>query len=191
MGKIKYNEAEIREYAKTHTRKECCKHFNMTLSSVTHYFTRHYIEHPLEKFANGKCNTKLYNTWRGMKERCINPKHSAYKHYGGRGIKLFPAWYRFTAFDSWASQSGYKEGLTIDRIDVNGNYEPENCRWITMEEQNKNKRSNKLITYKGKTQTMKDWAEELNINYGKLRDRLGKLGWSVERALGEGNGLTH
>lgn len=183
MGRIKYNEDEIREYAKNHTRNECSNHFGMTLSSVNHYFARHSIKHLLEKNANGKRNTKLYNSWRGMKERCTNKNHYAYKYYGGRGIKLFPDWYKFINFDSWAMQNGYKEGLTIDRINVDGDYCPSNCRWVSFEEQSKNKRNNKLITYKGKTQTMKDWSEELNISYGKLSDRLGKLGWSVERSL--------
>lgn len=94
---------------------------------------------------NGLWNTRIYNIWRNMKGRCYNPKsYKNYKHYGGRGIKVCDEWLNdFKSFYNWSITHGYRDDLTIDRIDVNGNYEPSNCRWITMQEQNRNKRSNK------------------------------------------------
>lgn len=85
-------------------------------------------------------NTRLYNIWKGMRKRCYNPNCRAYKWYGGRGIYVCQEWQRYLNFHNWAIHNGYSSALTIDRIDVNGNYEPSNCRWITIQEQQKNKR---------------------------------------------------
>lgn len=94
------------------------------------------------KFEHGLSNTRLYSIWDGMKKRCYSPKHESYKYYGGRGITICDEWRNnFKLFYDWALDNGYKEYLTIDRIDVNGNYEPSNCRWVTMKEQAKNKRT--------------------------------------------------
>ena len=117
-----------------------------------------------------------------MRVRCSNPKARYYPLYGGRGIRVCPEWQHFEPFYDWAMANGYKDSLSIDRIDVNGNYCPENCRWATAKEQARNQRSNRLVLYNGKTQTIADWADELNINPITLRTRLSH-GWSVEEAL--------
>lgn len=85
-------------------------------------------------------NTRLYKIWVGMRRRCYKPNNRAYKWYGSRGISICKEWDRFLNFRLWALENGYNETLTIDRINVNGNYEPDNCRWITIQEQQKNRR---------------------------------------------------
>ena len=132
---------------------------------------------------HGKRYEKLYGVWIGIKQRCFNPKSASYKDYGGRGISICKEWeVNFMTFYEWAHSNGYKQGLTIERIDVNGNYCPENCTWISAEKQNINKRRTVYITFKGKTQTMRAWSEELGIPYGRIQSR--KLnGWSDEDTL--------
>lgn len=125
-----------------------------------------------------KLRTKVHNSYRGMKNRCCNKNDKCYSDYGGRGIKICQEWLAsFDTFYNWAMKNNYQEGLSIDRIDVNGNYEPSNCRWITQKQQCNNTRRNVYLTYKGKTQTMKQWAEELNISYGNISKRHYR-GWS-------------
>jgi len=132
---------------------------------------------------HGKYPKNLYEKWHGIKSRCYNNKDSNFYLYGGRGIKVCDEWKNsYIAFRDWALTNGYQEGLTIDRIDNNGNYCPENCRWATIKEQANNRRDNKLITYNSKTQTVSQWADELGLNYCVLNGRLRK-GWSIERAL--------
>lgn len=129
-----------------------------------------------------KDRCRLYQIWADMKHRCTNPKARAWKNYGGRGIKVCEAWSRYETFKLWAMASGYKEDLTLDRIDVNGNYEPSNCRWATWKEQANNTRRTEKLTFRGKTQSIRLWADELGIPRTTIVGRL-KRGWSVEDAL--------
>lgn len=131
---------------------------------------------------HGKCETKLYKSWAHMKERCLNPNCKSYKNYGARGITICEDWLEFENFNQWAINNGYKKGLTIDRIDNNGDYKPSNCRWVNRKKQNNNRRDNVILEFNGKKKTLAQWAEELNINYSTLHSRI-YTGWSVEKAL--------
>lgn len=134
---------------------------------------------------HGGKGTKLYEVWCSMRKRCNCNTDKAYKSYGARGIKVCKDWDLFTNFRSWSFENGYKEGLTIDRIDNNGNYEPNNCRWVSMKEQGNNKRTTKIITYKGDSFPLDIWAKKLNIGYATLYYRIFKLHWEVDRAFEE------
>lgn len=132
---------------------------------------------------HGKCHTKLCQVYYSIRKRCYNKKCKEYKYYGARGIVICTEWLNcFQAFYSWAMDNGYKEGLTIDRINVDGNYEPGNCRWVGRTTQNRNMRKNIYLTYNNRSQIMKDWARELNINYSTIKARHLK-GWSDEECL--------
>lgn len=132
---------------------------------------------------HGMSDTKLYKTWHNMRSRCDNPKATKYHLYGGKGITVCKEWDEsFEAFYDWSMKNGYKEGLTIDRIDGDGNYEPNNCRWTTYKEQANNTAQNNVITYKGITMNAVQWAEKLNMNYNTFTERL-RRGWSIERAI--------
>lgn len=131
-----------------------------------------------------KSKTKLYWVWQSMKARCNNENNKRYKHYGGRGIKVCEEWSNdYSNFHNWAVQNGYKEGLTIDRIDVNKNYEPNNCRWVTKEVQANNMTTNKVIKYKGLEMNIAQWEKFLRLPKNVLRQRIEKLGWSIEKAI--------
>lgn len=132
---------------------------------------------------HGMTNTKLYKKYRRMVYRCENPNAKSYKDYGGRGIKVCPEWRNdFLKFYEWCMSSGYQEGLTIDRIDNNGDYSPDNCRWATKIQQDNNRRNNKFISYNGETHTLAEWNRICGFTRGTIDGRLSK-GWSVERAI--------
>lgn len=126
--------------------------------------------------------TKLYRVWASMKQRCSNEKTVHFEHYGGRGISYCDDWEIFENFYNWANISGYSEGLTIDRIDVNGNYEPKNCRWISHKEQGVNKRKTIRYEYLGETLTCNEFAEKYNINKNTLYARLSR-GCDIREAI--------
>lgn len=121
---------------------------------------------------HGLSKERIYNIWSNMINRCNNHLDSSYKNYGGRGIAVCEEWKDIDFFVEWANNNGYQDTLTIDRIDVNGNYEPTNCRWVTFKEQANNKRNNVVVKFKGKTQTLKEWSEETGIPYGTLSTRI-------------------
>lgn len=124
---------------------------------------------------------RLYYIWMDMRRRCDDMSD---KNYGGRGISVCDAWNDdYAVFRNWALSNGYKEDLTIDRIDVNGNYCPENCRWATYKEQGNNTRVNRLIEYMGQTHTLTEWADIYGVDEGLIRARIDRFGWSVEKAL--------
>ena len=125
----------------------------------------------------------LYQTWWNMKTRCYNKKHGNYKNYGVRGITICDEWKNsFDNFSNWAMNNGYRENLTIDRIDSNGNYEPSNCRWVTIQEQENNRTNNHKLSFNGEIHTISEWSRKLHIAHSTLKVRLNR-GWSIERAL--------
>lgn len=120
-----------------------------------------------------------------IRRRCLNPDYKYFYLYGERGISVCEEWLGKDGqknFREWAVNNGYEKGLTIDRIDNNKGYSPDNCRWVTAKEQSYNRRSNKLITIHGKTQTVTEWAKETGIPIGTLQNRL-KYGWEEDRLL--------
>lgn len=122
---------------------------------------------------HNKWDTRLYHIYNNMKQRCNNPKNVWYKNYGARGIKICDSWQNdFMSFYNWSINNGYSDELSIDRIDVNGNYEPLNCRWVTKLIQQNNMRRNKLITYKNKTHTVAEWEHILKLPHNYIRSRL-------------------
>ena len=131
---------------------------------------------------HGQRNSRLSRIWRGMKSRCQNPNYPCYSDYGGRGITVCDEWQQFEPFYKWAMANGYRDELSIDRIDVEGNYEPSNCRWVNAKTQANNKRNNHFVVFEGRKITLTQWAEETEIPKDTLRYRL-RLGWSVEKAL--------
>lgn len=134
---------------------------------------------------HGDTGTKLYKIWIGMKNRCNCAGNNGYKNYGARGIKVCDEWNKsYINFKEWALKNGYKDGLSIDRVNVNKDYEPNNCRWVTIKEQANNRRSNHLITYKGETHNITEWARKNNVEPYIIFSRL-RNGWSVEKALNE------
>lgn len=133
---------------------------------------------------HGESKTRLYKEWKGIKHRCnIDDGSRTYNNYGGRGIKVCEEWnYSYEAFRDWALTNGYGDGLSIERIDVNGNYEPDNCTFIPVPKQSVNRR-NTLLTVNGETKTKAEWAKEIGVSLTTLSSRLNKLGWSPERAV--------
>lgn len=132
---------------------------------------------------HGKANSRLYHIWNSMHVRCENPHHQHYDYYGGRGITVCEEWHDFANFMQWAERTGYREDLTLDRIDSNEGYNPVNCRWATMHEQARNRRNNANITYHGVTRCLSDWAATFGINVVTLWMRIFRNGWDVERAF--------
>lgn len=132
---------------------------------------------------HGKRNTRLHKIWRCMKQRCYNTNNTDYPNYGQRGIKMCDEWLTdFMTFYKWAMTNGYNDKLSIDRIDVDGNYSPDNCRWATAKQQARNRRYCKYFTYDGETHCIKEWCEILNLNYKTISTRLSR-NWSIEKAL--------
>ena len=155
-----------------------CGCYNIDRTKETH--TKH-----------GLSKSKIYSVLHTMINRCYNSNDTNYPNYGGRGITVCDEWLDkangFMNFYNWAMQNGYDENAprgqcTIGRIDVNGNYEPSNCRWVDMKVQANNTRTNRYMTFNGITRTLKEWSDYLNISYKCLESRL-RRGWSIEKTL--------
>lgn len=132
---------------------------------------------------HGGSNSRLYSIYCNMISRTENPRASAYGVYGGRGIAICQEWRcGFSAFRKWALANGYRDDLSIDRIENDKGYFPENCRWVKMIDQFNNRRSNRLLSFSGETKTIAEWARHLSIKRQTLYSRL-NAGWAVERAL--------
>lgn len=112
---------------------------------------------------------RLYGIWNGMINRCENPNHHSFEHYGKRNITVCEEWHDWETFKNWALHNGYSEDLSIDRINTYGNYEPDNCRWATAIEQANNTTRNIIIPYDNRTQTLAQWCRELQLDYDKTR----------------------
>lgn len=138
---------------------------------------------------HGEWGTRLHTLWKGVKSRCYNKNNSNYKNYGGRGIKMYEEWKNnFTSFRDFMLSIGYDETLptgeqTIERIDVNGDYEPNNCKLISKKEQSYNKRTNRIVNYRGETKLITEFANDLGIDVDVVMNRINNHGYTVEEAL--------
>ena len=142
------------------------------------------------KTTHGESSSRLYAVWMAMKNRCRNKRCKEYSLYGGRGINVCSEWAEdYEAFRDWALANGYDESAprgqcTIDRIDVNGNYCPENCRWSTQSEQCNNRQKNRYVEIDGQRKTIAEWAKVSGLSYSTILDRLNN-GWSPSRAISQ------
>lgn len=131
---------------------------------------------------HGKSHTKLYGVWGSMIKRCRNPRDYHYNQYGGRGITVCDEWLDYKNFEIWALNNGYSEGLSIDRINVDGDYCPQNCRWATEYTQMNNRRNTYYLEYNGLRLPLSEWSVRTGIHRETIRQRI-LAGWSVEKAL--------
>ena len=132
---------------------------------------------------HGESQTKLYRHWRSMIYRCSNPKNRAYKWYGERGIKVCEEWQTYEGFKKWVLETRPKEDYSVERINVNGDYCPENCTWIPLSEQANNRTSCINFEHCGKTMNLMEWCKTLNLDYKRVHNRIFKLGWDFEKAI--------
>ena len=147
-----------------------------------------YDRHYCNFYKNGLSKTRIRYIYDNMKSRCYNQNNKEYKNYGKRGITVCKEWLDkekgFEIFYNWAINNGYQDNLSIDRINVDGNYEPKNCKWSDFEEQINNRTNTVKFEYNGITKTLTKWAREYNIPIVTLRSRIAR-GWNIERALNE------
>lgn len=134
---------------------------------------------------HGFRRTRLYSIWGNIKQRCYNSNNAAFVNYGGRGIGMHEEWARdFKAFNAWAHANGYTDDMTIERLDVDGNYEPGNCSWIPKANQASNRRSTIWREYQGETKNLKEWSRDVRctVKYHTLYTRI-RNGWDMPRAM--------
>lgn len=138
----------------------------------------------MSNIKHGKRKTRLYSIYSHMKQRCYNKNDQAYKYYGRIGITICNEWLNdFMTFYDWSMSNGYNDTLTIDRIDVNKSYSPDNCRWVDMKTQQRNKKNNRNITINGETHCLSEWCEILNVDYERTRQRICRDNWTIQKAL--------
>lgn len=138
----------------------------------------------LFKFKHGLKRHPLYDVWGKMKARCFNAQDKDYVDYGARGISMDNNWaLNFVQFYYWALENGYTKGMEIDRENNDGNYCPDNCRFVTRSQNMRNTRRNNMVTYKGQTKCLAEWSDILGIKRYTLFGRISKLGWTVEKAF--------
>ena len=125
----------------------------------------------------------LHTVWKNMIGRCMVPGHPNRKRYGDRGISVCEEWLEFAPFYEWAIDNGYRQGLTIDREDNDGNYCPENCRWVTPKVNANNRSNNVLVEFNGTTKTVQEWANHVGVTHQAMSDRLKSNKWTLEEAL--------
>ncbi len=135
-----------------------------------------------ERTIHGMSDTRLFHIWEDMIRRCESKNRKSYQHYGGRGIKVCEEWHSFIPFMEWSMQNGYEENLSIDRIENDGNYCPENCRWVTHKEQCNNTRRNQWVYIFGEKMNYAQAAEKFGINQSTIRGRIVR-GWKPEVAV--------
>ena len=148
-----------------------CVHSAIAVKVAKELFTTH-----------GESRTRLYKIWAGMMKRCYNQNSSNYPNYGGRGVSVCLDWHSYESFSDWAHANGYSDELSIDRINVDGSYSPDNCRWVSHIEQSNNRRSNKYYVVNGVEHTLAEWARIYDVNYKTLWKKINK-GASIEEAL--------
>lgn len=141
---------------------------------------------PQSRATHNMSNTRLYREWASIKARCYYKSQAGYKSYGARGIKMCDEWLNsFEAFADWSLSNGYSDDMTIERIDNDKDYMPNNCKWISLSEQANNRRSNIKITHNGETHNLSEWCKIYGIDYKLAHNRIYKLGWSFERVISE------
>lgn len=135
---------------------------------------------------HGMTGTRLYWAWSNIKSRCYIETNHAYKNYGGRGIKMYDLWKNsFESFAEWAINNGYSDSMTIERVDVNGDYCPNNCTWIPKNKQQNNRTTCLLYTYNGETKNLTEWCNQFNLPYMTVYTRIFRQKWEFERAISE------
>lgn len=172
---------------------DCGNYTKATTVSLTHGLKQSCgcIQRNILKKRNsthGYSNERLYKVWKGMRSRCNNPHHKSYPKYGGRGIGICHEWDNYEAFRKWALNNGYQEDATyskctLDRIDVNKGYSPDNCRWVNEFVQANNTRCNHILEYNGERLTVAQWSRKLGISADVIYARINSLGWSIEKSL--------
>ncbi len=185
---------ELKETATDMTAKEMCIKYGVSeykLRQVLRLYglkpktpERAKVRNPISNWARTFNGGKLVSIYYDMLKRCHDPKNKGYKRYGARGIYVCEEWRNnCSSFYTWAKENGYRKGLTIDRIDNNKGYSPDNCKWTTWKVQTDNSCNTRWILFNGEKKTLKDWAATLDISYQVLADRIYRYGWSIERAL--------